>query len=754
MTARTPGRPGAARAPATAAPSPSRAAPRARTDRRARLLAAAAVAVVTAVAFANAAPNVFVYDDLNFLPIPRRAGESLAALIGRLFTADIWSARRLGVEAYRPVTFVTIALDGALYQRWLSGYHLTSIAAHVAVTVALYWLVLALLEGSDTRSGTARPWQVAAVTAAVFGVHAIHTESVNCVFNRGDVLVALFTLGTIGALWHFLPARPRLAWGLAALGYLLALFSKENAVVVPVAALAVLVPLRFKGPLRQRLWQSLPALTFLLPLLVYAVTRQAAMARTTWGTAPLLGIGEAVALSLTAFRDMLALVLWPYPLRAVRTDYTAQALPLAIAVIAAYAAAVALAWRRLPGVAAGLLFFAVTAVPALPLVTRLGNAQVIAERYVYVPSVGLAIAFAFLLAALMRRVGSAALWGIGGPLVLVLLLLTWERNRAWHSDIALFEAEVAAAPGNPEAVLDLEMSYFSAGRVEDSLRLCAEHAEAPTLGLERFFMHCALRLEGRGRLAEAEPYFRKGAGGDAPPPAYYAYGRYLVRMGRPAEAARQYERALAIEGDPVRQHMIRAEMLFKLRPDRPADALTEIDAALAGDPSFQMAIDLRRRIVAAMGGSAGVARAPTARDSDIGERALAPARRDALVDGLRRAPAGSPVWLAVDERDSASVALAATLADAFAAAGWTLRQRSPIGFRMKPGIYVLAADEHPPAFVQTAIDALTAAGLAPMAATGYRAYYADAVRTKPGYQGFPLADDQSYVIAVGPRGPG
>jgi hypothetical protein len=56
-----------------------------------------------------------------------------------------------------------------------------------------------------------------------------------------------------------------------------------------------------------------------------------------------------------------------------------------------------------------------------------------------------------------------------------LFVLTRARNEAWHSDVALFEAEVAAAPGNPEALLDLEMSYASAGRSDDSLALCARH---------------------------------------------------------------------------------------------------------------------------------------------------------------------------------------------------------------------------------------------------------------------------------------
>ncbi|MFN8642148.1 MAG: tetratricopeptide repeat protein [Candidatus Binatia bacterium] len=713
--------------------SPSRRAPARPRAWLPPLLAGIAVAAVTTLAFTNAAPNAFVYDDLNYLPIPWPAGESLPTLLSRLFAGDVWPERRLGAPAYRPLTFATIAIEGARHGPWLAGYHVTNIALHVAATVALYVLLLALLREPGGRQATPA-WSAAALAAAVFGVHAIHTESVNCIFNRGDVLVTLLTLTTIAAVWSLLPSRPWLGWSVAAAGYALALFSKEFAVTFPALLLAVLVPLRFAGPWRERLRRAAPVLVLIVPLLAYLVARQAAMARTTWSSEIYLGAGPAAAMTLTAFRDMLAMVLWPWPLRAVRTDYVAWAVPLAIAVIAAYAAAIALAWRRLPGVAAGLLFFAIAVLPSLPLVTRLANAQIMAERYVYLPSAGLAIALAFALQALERRVGAWAAWVPATLAIGILLLLSRARNEAWHSDVALFEAEVAAAPGNPEAVLDLEMSYASAGRLADSLALCARHADAPAYGLERFFMNCGLRLERSGRLAEAEAFFRRGAGGVAPPPAYYSYGRYLVRVGRREEAARQYDLALSIERDPVRRHAIRAEMLLKLHPDRLDEALTEIDAALAQDPTFAIARDLRARIVAAKGA------APAA-----------PTPRAGLADALRPAGPGTPVWLAVSEDDPGAAALANELSQAFAAAGWTLRRRAPTGFRMKPGVFVLAADAAPPAYVQTLIDALAAAGLSPTSGNDYRAYYAEAVRTRPGYQGFRLDDDQTYVLVIGPR---
>ena len=701
------------------------------------------VAGVTALVFANATPDALVYDDGYFLPIPRAPGESIWHVIGRLFLGNVWPSRRMGLEAYRPVTFATQALDGALYGGWRGGYHVTSIVLHVVVTVVLFVVLRALLAGTERRPGAVPAWLPAGGAALVFGVHPIHTEAVDCAFNRGDLLVALGTLGAVAALWRFEPDRPALGWALAGIAYLIALFCKETAVTVPALAVAILAPLRGEGSWPAQIRRWLPVVLLAVPLALFLVARHAVMAGTTWSSATLYSTRDALVLTPTAFRDSLAMILWPHPLKAVRTDYTARAVPLALAVIAAYAALVVGTWKRVPGVAAGLLFFALALLPSLPLVTYLANAQVIAERYLYVPSIGLAVVLGFGLAGLGRRTGTAVVGGVTAAAVALLVPLTIARNQDWHSAIALFGAEVDAAPSNPEAVLNLGMAYASAGRIDESLALCQRYAGWQSPGLERFFMNCGLQLEPRGDLVGAEHYLRLGAGGDAPAPAYYAYARLLARLGRRDEAEEQYRRALAIAHDPVREHTIRAEMLFKLHPERLADAQAEIDAALAQDPSYEMAANLRRRIVAARS-EAGAAVAP----SNLGGPAFDARTTESLLAGLREAPADSPVWIVARADDPSATARAEALGRIFTEAGWKVRAlaRTPVG--VKPGIFIFAADAHPPAYVETASRALERAGLGSTLATGYRAFYDEMSRTRPGFTGFPFAPDQTWVLVV------
>ena len=70
---------------------------------------------------------------------------------------------------------------------------------------------------------------------------------------------------------------------------------------------------------------------------------------------------------------------------------------------------------------------------------------------------------------------------------------------------------------------------------------------------------------------------------------------------------------------------------------------------------------------------------------------------------------------------------------------------------MKPGVYLFAAAAEPPAYVETAKSALTAAGLAPVYGSDYRAYYDERSRANPNFGGFRLEPEQTYLIVIGRR---
>jgi len=122
----------------------------------------------------------------------------------------------------------------------------------------------------------------------------------------------------------------------------------------------------------------------------------------------------------------------------------------------------------------------------------------------------------------------------------------------------------------------------------------------------------------------------------------------------------------------------------------------------------------------------------------------------ALVGALSTQPRGTPVWFAVYEQDEGASGLGRALQEGFAKAGWAVRSVDPIPFAVKGGVFLFAADEEPAAYVRSVYEALQAAGIQPNLASGYRSYSAEMKRTKPGWRGFDLRADQTYLIVIGP----
>jgi hypothetical protein len=175
---------------------------------------AALVALGTLFAFSNAAPSVFVHDDK--LVIPPNMDRGINA-VPQLFREPTWAAAATSVATYRPLLTTSFVVEGQLWQDRPRGMHRINVALHILVTLVLF----GFLEALRTRARAGRlpdapppPWSAlpSAFAALAFGVHPIHTEIVDSVFNRSEILS---TLGVLSALWmlvRWFDRRPALAW--------------------------------------------------------------------------------------------------------------------------------------------------------------------------------------------------------------------------------------------------------------------------------------------------------------------------------------------------------------------------------------------------------------------------------------------------------------------------------------------------------------------------------------------------------------
>lgn len=225
--------------------------------------------------------------------------------------------------------------------------------------------------------------------------------------------------------------------------------------------------------------------------------------------------------------------------------------------------------------------------PVTRLVSHLGVVVTVAERYVYLPSVGFALLLGGALLTASKRFSSMAL-SLGAALYLVLAPATWLRNDDWRSDLALWSAEVTVAPENPDAWKWLTGAYLNEGRWDDVIRVCEERARqgvhhAPLL------VHCSFAYEARGRGRDAERALTEAASIEPSPAVLLPLARRQARLSRFDEARATYERAIAAEPDTVRRRTLRGEMLLRTYPGREAEAEAEFAAAVAEEPRYEPA---------------------------------------------------------------------------------------------------------------------------------------------------------------------
>ncbi len=128
---------------------------------------------------------------------------------------------------------------------------------------------------------------------------------------------------------------------------------------------------------------------------------------------------------------------------------------------------------------------------------------------------------------------------------------------------------------------------------------------------------------------------------------------------------------------------------------------------------------------------------------------LTEAGAQAMATRLGSIARGSPVWIAVAAADPAAEALATRMLAIFERAGWQTHPLQRSAVRARPGIFLFAAEEQSPGYVETVERALTDAQLRPTVARGYRSFYQDMVRDNPSYVGFPFETDQKFLIVVG-----
>ena len=390
-----------------------------------------AVAICALVPHALALWNGFALDDLYIIawnPLVHSIGG-----VGRAFAAPYWPPD-LGGQMYRPLPLATYAADWAIAGGHPAWFHALNLLWHAGVAVAVTALMLRL-PSPDGRGG--QGVRTAGIIAGLlFAVHPVHVEAVANVIGRGELMAAL---GVCLAVYAAV-VKDSIGWSALALAG--GLLSKENAAVAPgLIAWAWIVGL--SRPTRSRMlayvgsWLAIVAVYVALRATVlHPYERLHAIAPVFLGESFLAGRLTAIA----AQWDVLRLLILPITLR---VDYSPAErtivhslldgrFVLGFACLALWAGLLVLAWRRQRRVEAfGLGWIAIAFLPVANLLFSTG--VLMAERTLYLPSVGVALA----LGAAFARLPVDRVRFVLGVLVLAGAIRSAVRVPVWRDDVSV-----------------------------------------------------------------------------------------------------------------------------------------------------------------------------------------------------------------------------------------------------------------------------------------------------------------------------
>lgn len=384
--------------------------------------------------YVNSLFNGFVGDDKEqLLQNPAVSGHQF----GAFFTAGVWAFRGMRSNYYRPLQFTVYALLHSVFGFEAFGFHLAMVLLHVLNTALVYRLTLRIVSRA----------RVALAAAAVFAIHPIHTEAVDWIASLPDLMMAAIV---ILAVWRFardkgISNARQIPFHCAL--YLAALLTKETGVVLlPLYVGFEMISLR--RPARDLRRNASLYGAMLATCGAYLAIRWAALGGLAPGqqTFHHLSPPEFVLSGIVAAGQYGGALILPINLNYFHVFHATSTvtLPFLLALVAIGAIGV-LAFRgqTSSGMRYGLFWIAVTLAPALNL-TGVGQ-NVFAERYLYLPSVGLAwlagMAFDWLAERQPRVAWTAA--------AAVLCAATWQtvsRNGDWRDDFTLLRKTVAQSP--------------------------------------------------------------------------------------------------------------------------------------------------------------------------------------------------------------------------------------------------------------------------------------------------------------------
>ena len=582
----------------------------------------AVLALITIIAYQGVRNNDFVnFDDHGYVLENPHVQQGLNA------KSIAWAFTTYDQSNWHPLTWISHMVDWSLYGSNPLGHHLTNVFLHAANAVLLF-LLLMYMTGLIGRS---------VMVAFLFALHPAHVESVAWLSERKDVLCAFFYIAALLAYaWYVRKTSVQRFICIVCL-YACALLSKPMAVTLPFTLLLLdYWPLRritFTPESRAQWFPSLLKLCLeKWPLFIMAAiscSMTVAAQRAGAAMAPLkdIPLWNRFGNAAISYCHYVRIMVWPDPLRAFYYHETNSINDLAaVFSLIALVLVTALCWRfrkEKPYCLAGWLFFLGTLVPVIGIV-QVGE-QAMAERYTYLPFIGLFIALVWLAGDAVVKFPQikVATLLLAGAVIVACAVKTDAQVKVWKDTESLFSHVLEVDPRGELPNLNLGTEYVRQGRNAEAqiyLERTLDYYSAQPLALT-FTAYCLMvtcdphqqrnlplagqRLQQALRVAPTDPqvlsnmalwsslmghpkdeetYSRKAI---ATHPdfmqAHYYLADSLDAQGKLDQAVLEYRNLLAIKPDEASAHSDIARILTETH--RLPEAVEELTQAVRLDPA-------------------------------------------------------------------------------------------------------------------------------------------------------------------------
>ena len=504
---------------------------------------------VTGYGFVNLDDNLYVYENSN---------------VQNGLTSDsmIWAFTTTHAANWHPLIWLSLMLDFELYGLDAGGYHLTNLLLHIA-NVLLVFFILKLMTGALWRS---------AFVATLFALHPLHVESVAWVTERKDVLSTLFWLLTMWAYLGYVERPGMRRYLLIIVAFTLGLMAKPMLVTLPF----VLLLLDYWPLGRFQVGQSAGALEATAQGLIKSGQPMPSALSLVWEKIPLfalvavssvvtflaekgagglvhsdtLPISIRVANGLVSYVKYMGKMIWPHNL-AIFYPHPGQGLPIwkaagAGVLLLCISIVVVRGARRYPYLLVGWLWYIGTLVPVIGFV-QVGS-QAMADRFTYIPLIGLYIIIAWGVPEIVPRWPHRNLYlaMLSTTVLLFLMALTWKQVQYWKNGISLLEHTLEVTSNNWLCNYNLGTALDKEGRTDDAikhyqeaLRIKPDYAEAHN--------NLGIAFDKKGRIDDAINHYQEALRIEPDnAEAHNNLGIDLARKGNIDVAVKHFQKALQI----------------------------------------------------------------------------------------------------------------------------------------------------------------------------------------------------------------